>query len=303
MDGFESDRRSLRAKLNVGRREMLTVSLAAGFAAAVHPVAAQTVIHTDSEGLEAGQVSIPTADRDIPAYRAMPAKPGTFAVIMVVQEIFGVHEHIRDVCRRLAKQGYMAIAPELYARQGSVADIADPKDIIARVVSKVPDKQVMSDPDATVAFAQASEHGDTARLGITGFAGAGASPGFTRRTAPNSKPASPGTARSSATALPIRRVTRSIWLPSSKRPCLASMAPPTKAFRLKQSIACAPRAKPPESNARLSCTRILRMPSTPTTARATAPKPRRMRGRACSPGSARTVSPEQDRNRSVITEG
>jgi carboxymethylenebutenolidase len=169
MDGFESDRRSLHAKLNVDRREMLTVSLAAGFAAAVRPVAAQTVIHTDSEGLEAGQVSIPTADRDIPAYRAMPAKLGTFPVIMVVQEIFGVHEHIRDVCRRLAKQGYMALAPELYVRQDSVADITDVKDIIAKVVSKVPDSQVMSDLDATVAFAKASGHGDTAKLGITGF--------------------------------------------------------------------------------------------------------------------------------------
>jgi carboxymethylenebutenolidase len=169
MDGFESDRRSLRAKLNVDRREMLTVSLAAGFAAAVRPVAAQTVIHTDSEGLEAGQVSIPAADRDIPAYRAMPAKLGTFPVIMVVQEIFGVHEHIRDVCRRLAKQGYMALAPELYVRQGDVADITDVKDIIAKVVSKVPDAQVMSDLDATVAFAKASGHGDTAKLGITGF--------------------------------------------------------------------------------------------------------------------------------------
>jgi len=169
MDGFENDRRSLRAKLTVDRREMLTASLAAGFVAAVHPVAAQTVIHTDSEGLEAGEVSIPTADRNIPAYRAMPATLGTFPVILVVQEIFGVHEHIRDVCRRLAKQGYMAIAPELYARQGSVADITDLKDIIAKVVSKVPDAQVMSDLDATVAFAKASGHGDTAKLGITGF--------------------------------------------------------------------------------------------------------------------------------------
>ena len=169
MDGFESDRRSLRAKLDVDRREMLAASLAVGFAAAVRPVAAQTVIHTDSEELETGEVSIPTADRDIPAYRARPAKQGTFPVIMVVQEIFGVHEHIRDVCRRLAKQGYMAIAPELYARQGSVADITDVKEIIAKVVSKVPDTQVMSDLDATVGFAKASGHGDTARLGITGF--------------------------------------------------------------------------------------------------------------------------------------
>ena len=148
---------------------MLAASLAAGFAAAVRPVAAQSVIHTDSEGLGAGEVSIPAADRDIPAYRAMPRKPGTFPVILVVQEIFGVHEHIRDVCRRLAKQGYMAIAPELYVRQGSVADMADVKDIIAKVVSKVPDAQVMSDLDATVAYAKASGHGDTAKLGITGF--------------------------------------------------------------------------------------------------------------------------------------
>ena len=125
MDGFENDRRSLRGKETVDRREMLAASLAAGFAAAVRPVAAQTVIHTDSEGLEAGQVSIPAADRDIPAYRAMPAQTGTFPVILVVQEIFGVHEHIRDVCRRLAKQGYMAIAPELYVRQGSVAEMAE----------------------------------------------------------------------------------------------------------------------------------------------------------------------------------
>jgi carboxymethylenebutenolidase len=169
MDGFENDRRSLRGKTNVDRREMLTAGLAAGFAAAVSPVAAQTVIHTDSEGLVAGEVSIPAADREIPAYRAMPAKSGTFPVILVVQEIFGVHEHIRDVCRRLAKQGYMAIAPELYARQGSVADIADVKEIISKVVSKVPDAQVMSDLDATVAYAKASGHGDIAKLGITGF--------------------------------------------------------------------------------------------------------------------------------------
>jgi carboxymethylenebutenolidase len=169
MDGFENDRRSLRGKTNVDRREMLTAGLAAGFAAAVSPVAAQTVIHTDSEGLVAGEVSIPAADREIPAYRAMPAKSGTFPVILFVQEIFGVHEHIRDVCRRLAKQGYMAIAPELYARQGSVADIADMKEIISKVVSKVPDAQVMSDLDATVAYAKASGHGDVAKLGITGF--------------------------------------------------------------------------------------------------------------------------------------
>jgi carboxymethylenebutenolidase len=99
----------------------------------------------------------------------MPATPGPFPVVIVVQEIFGVHEHIRDVCRRLARAGYLAIAPEMYVRQGSVADMTDVKEIIAKVVSKVPDAQVMSDLDATVAYAKNTGKGDTAKLGITGF--------------------------------------------------------------------------------------------------------------------------------------
>jgi len=169
MDGFEHDRRSFAAKPRIDRREMLAVSLAAGFATATHPIAAQTVIHTDTEGLEAGTVSVPAADREIPAYRAAPAGNGPFPVVLVVQEIFGVHEHIRDLCRRLAKSGYMAIAPELYVRQGSVADISNVREIISKVVSKVPDTQVMSDLDAAVAWAASTGKGDDARLGITGF--------------------------------------------------------------------------------------------------------------------------------------
>jgi carboxymethylenebutenolidase len=169
MDGFEGDRSSLTPKTDVDRREMLKASLAVGFAAAAHPVAADTVIHTSAEGLEAGVVAIPTKDGQVPAYRAMPATSGTFPVIIVVQEIFGVHEHIRDLCRRLAKDGYFAIAPELYVRQGSVAGISDIKEIISKVVSKVPDEQVMSDLDATVAYAKSTGRTDTAKLGITGF--------------------------------------------------------------------------------------------------------------------------------------
>ena len=169
MDDFESDRRSLAPQRDIDRRQVLTVSLAAGFAAAVRPIAAQTTITTDTTGLEAGEVRIPTPDGEIPAYRAMPDSGGPFPVILVVQEIFGVHEHIRDVCRRLAKQGYMAIAAELYARQGDVSAIGDVKEIIAKVVSKVPDAQVMSDLDAVVAYASGSGSGDSARLGITGF--------------------------------------------------------------------------------------------------------------------------------------
>ena len=169
MDSFDSDRRSLAAKADFDRREMLMASLATSFALATQPVAAETVIHTDAEGLEAGMVEVPVSDGVLPAYRAMPKAAGTFPVILVVQEIFGVHEHIRDLCRRLAKEGYFAIAPELYFRQGDVAGIGDIKEIISKVVSKVPDAQVMADLDASVAYVKSTGRGDTAKLGITGF--------------------------------------------------------------------------------------------------------------------------------------
>src|SRR5439155_21326092 len=105
----------------------------------------------------------------IPAYRAMPDRGGPFPVVLVVQEIFGVHEHIKDVCRRFAKLGYLAIAPELYARQGDVSKIKEIPEIFSKVVSKVPDDQVMADLDAAVAWTAKSGKGDTAKLGITGF--------------------------------------------------------------------------------------------------------------------------------------
>src|SRR5262245_42060095 len=124
----------------VTRRTVLVSTLSVGFAAAVQPVSAQTLT-TDTEGLEAGEITIPTADGDIPGYRARPAKAGSHATVLVVQEIFGVHEHIRDVCRRFAKQGYCAVAPELYARQGDVSKYTDYRDIMSNVVSKVPDAQ------------------------------------------------------------------------------------------------------------------------------------------------------------------
>ena len=142
MREFQSDMSSLSGKRDLDRRQMLATSLAVGFAAAVLPVCAQTAITTGTNGLEAGEVKIPVAYGEIPAYRAMPAKGGPFSLVLVVQEIFGVHEHIKDICRRLAKEGYMAVATELYARQGGVAGISDIQEIIKTVVSKVPDAQV-----------------------------------------------------------------------------------------------------------------------------------------------------------------
>lgn len=164
---FTLDRLSLAPKLDLSRREMVVTTLATGFAAAVQPVVAQTMITTDTEGLEAGETKIKIEDGEIPAYQAMPAEGGPFPIVLVVQEIFGVHEHIKDICRRLAKEGYMAIAPELFARQGDVSGLSINE--ILPIVAKVPDQQVMSDLDAAVAHAAASGNADTNRLAITGF--------------------------------------------------------------------------------------------------------------------------------------
>ena len=149
------------------RRQFVVSTLASGFALAARPARAETIT-TDTRGLDAGEVTIPTSDGSIPAYRAKP-RSGTRPAVLVVQEIFGVHEHIKDVCRRLAKLGYVAVAPELYARQGDVSKMADIQEIVSQVVSKVPDEQVMSDLDATVAWIDKSGEGDTTRLAITGF--------------------------------------------------------------------------------------------------------------------------------------
>jgi carboxymethylenebutenolidase len=165
---MENELRSLSPKTEFTRREFIVTTLAAGFALAVRPVSAQTIT-TDTKGLTAGEVKIPTADGQIPGYRAMPAAGAVFPTVLVVQEIFGVHEHIKDVCRRFAKLGYLAVAPELFARQGDVSGMSDIKEIVSKVVSQVPDAQVMSDLDATVAWAKASGKGNIERLGITGF--------------------------------------------------------------------------------------------------------------------------------------
>lgn len=155
------------SKIKWNRREFVTSLLASGFALAVQPLSAQTIT-TDSKGLTAGEVKIPGKGGALPAYRAMPDKGGPFPVILVVPEVFGVHEHIKDICRRLAKVGYLAIAPELFARQGDVSKLSDVNEIVSKVVSKVPDSQVVSDLDATVDWAAANS-GDAAKLGITGF--------------------------------------------------------------------------------------------------------------------------------------
>ncbi len=149
------------------RNFIATATLATGFALAVQPVSAK-VITTDTKGLVAGEVKIPVQDGEIPAYRAQPATGKNFPIVLVIHEIFGVHEHIQDVARRFAKLGYLAIAPELFIRQGDVSKLSSVNEI-RPVVAKVPDAQVLSDLDATVAWAVNSAKGNVNRLGITGF--------------------------------------------------------------------------------------------------------------------------------------
>ncbi|HEY4999175.1 MAG TPA: dienelactone hydrolase family protein, partial [Usitatibacter sp.] len=158
---------NFQARARFTRRDFVMTSLASGFAAAISPVSAQTRIVTDAQGLDAGEAKIPVSDGQIPAYYARPAGGRNLPTVLVVQEIFGVHEHIKDIARRFAKAGYLAVAPELYARQGDVSKLTDINQIIP-IVSKVPDAQVMSDLDATASWA-AKNGGDAKKLAITGF--------------------------------------------------------------------------------------------------------------------------------------
>jgi carboxymethylenebutenolidase len=159
---------SLVPELRLSRRGFIVTSIGAGFALATQPIMAQTAIKTDTEGLTAGAIQVPTADGSLPAYRAMPAGGKNLPTVLVVHEIFGVHEYIKDVCRRLAKVGYLAIAAEMYARHGDVSKMTDIHEILDGPVAAATDTEHMSDLDACAAWA-AKNGGDPNRLAITGF--------------------------------------------------------------------------------------------------------------------------------------
>ncbi len=164
---LEQEIDSLAPSRALSRRGFVQTAVGSGFAAAVLPVTAQA-IKTDSEGLTVGEVTIPVGDFKMPAYRAQPAGKTSLPVILVVSEIFGVHEYIADVARRFAKLGYLAIAPELFVRQGDAQSYGEIAKLLSEVIAKVPDAQVMGDLDASVAWAKA-HGGDVSKLGITGF--------------------------------------------------------------------------------------------------------------------------------------
>jgi len=149
------------------RRSFVKTALGSAFAAAALPVTAQA-IKTDFEGLTAGEVTIPSGDFKMPIYRAMPQGKRDLPVVLVISEIFGVHEYIADTCRRLAKQGYLAIAPELFARQGDTTSFGTIQELQREIIAKTPDSEVLGDLDAAVAWAGANG-GNVGKLGITGF--------------------------------------------------------------------------------------------------------------------------------------
>ena len=151
----------------LARRGMMMTGLISGFTLATTRVDAQA-IHTDDAGLDAGEAMIPTSEGSLPAYYARPSSAGSFPTVLVIEEIFGVHEYIKDTCRRLAKNGYLAVAPELYARIGDLSKMTDVSAIIRDVISKAPDDQMLKDLDAAAAWAKVN-HGDATRLAVTGF--------------------------------------------------------------------------------------------------------------------------------------
>ena len=159
---------SLLPANQLDRRGFIVTALGAGFALAVQPICAQTVVRTDSDGLLAGEITVPALDRELPGYRAMPAGGSNLPTVLVIQEIFGVHEYIRDVCRRLAKAGYLAIAVDMFIRHGDTTKMSNVQEIMSGPVAAASDAEHMSDLDACAVWA-AKNGGDPARLAVTGF--------------------------------------------------------------------------------------------------------------------------------------
>ena len=212
------------------RRLALQTALGVGYAAAAMPLMAQTAIKTPTDGLVAGEVTIDVNGFKMPAYRSAPAGKTGLPVVLVISEIFGVHEYIADVTRRLAREGYMAIAPELFVRQGDPTSFGEIAKLQSELISKVPDAQVMGDLDACVRWA-AGQGGNVDKLAITGFCWGGRIVCCTTRTTPSSKRAWPGMADWSVSPPPPHPSTPSNWWAACKRQCWACTARPTPAFR------------------------------------------------------------------------
>ena len=241
MDG---DRLIYGAENGLSRRGALTATVVgSAFALSVQPVSAQTIT-TPADGLTVGVVKVKTKDgKEMDAYRAMPATGTALGTVLVVQEIFGVHAHIADLCRRLAKAGYYAISPELYFRQGDPKTYTEIPKLVSELVSKVPDEQVMGDLDSTVAFAKGEGKADTAKLAVTGFCWGGRIVWMYTAHNPGVKAAWPGMARWCAMPRRSSPRTRSISPRTSRAQCSASTAVPTPASPTSRPTRCGRRSR------------------------------------------------------------
>ncbi len=151
----------------LARRGFVMTTLISGFTLATERVEAQ-IVHTDATGLVTGEMQVPVADGQLPGYFARPQGAGPFPTVIVIEEIFGIHEYIKDTCRRLAKLGYLAATVELYARLGDLSKMTDAGAIVRDVISKAPDATVLSDLDSLADWT-AANGGDPNRMGVTGF--------------------------------------------------------------------------------------------------------------------------------------
>lgn len=153
---------------------MAAATTVVGFALAAGPVNAQSVIHTSAEGLDAGDMWVPVGGDKMPAYMASPAKAGKYPVVIVVPEIFGMHEYQKDICRRLAKLGYVGVTFDPYFRLGDLGKMTNTGEVVG-LANKLADTQMLSDLDGLVAFIEKQPKVNAARIGITGMCRGGRS--------------------------------------------------------------------------------------------------------------------------------
>ena len=172
---LEQDMKGMLPERDFDRRDFIWSALGASAALALSRPAAAQEINTDTEGIVADEVSIPTPTGNLRGYRAMPAKGGPFPVVLVAAEIFGLNHYMKDICRRLAKSGYYAIVPDLYTRKADLTKLTSMAEIRPIVNTKY-DTELVTDYDATVEFVRAGFNGDLTRMGITGFCRGGRTP-------------------------------------------------------------------------------------------------------------------------------
>jgi len=211
------------------RRFALKAAIGVGYAAAAMPIIAQTAIKTPVTGLVTGEVTIDVNGFKMPAYRSAPAGKSDLPVVLVISEILGVHEYIADVTHRLAQAGYMAIAPELFVRQGDPSEYGEMAKLQSEIIAKVPDAQVMSDLDATVAWASRNG-GNAQKLAITGFCWGGRITWLYAAHQPQLKAGVAWYGRLVGNTTAKRQLTPWRWPVNSKPPCWACMAQPILAF-------------------------------------------------------------------------